>query len=118
MREGNCWSCVIIYISVYSMCLYFQAISMALLEYPVLNSSVNQQCTELTTHSHHHIGVAMDTPKGLIVPVVRNIQDKSLVEIAKDLNILQVTFCTPALFHCMMIYDVIINNECDCCYLY
>lgn len=33
----------------------------------------------------------MDTPKGLIVPVVKHVQDKSLAEIAKDLNILQVS---------------------------
>lgn len=46
---------------------------MALLEYPTINSTVNSDCSEMTIHNNHNIGVAMDTPKGLIVPVLREV---------------------------------------------
>jgi pyruvate dehydrogenase E2 component (dihydrolipoamide acetyltransferase) len=39
----------------------------------VVNSTVNGDCTELTMHHDHNIGVAMDTPKGLIVPVLKEV---------------------------------------------
>ena len=37
----------------------------------------------------HNIGVAMDTPQGLIVPNIKNVQDLSIIEIAKEINNLQ-----------------------------
>lgn len=67
-----------------------KASSLALNEYPSINSTVNAECTEIYQHSSHNIGVAMDTPKGLIVPVIKNVQNKSIIEIAKELNELQV----------------------------
>lgn len=47
---------------------------MALQEYPELNAHVNPECTEVVHRASHNIGVAMDTPKGLIVPNVKNVQ--------------------------------------------
>lgn len=69
-----------------------KATSLALLEYPILNSTVNKEVTEMTYHSNHNIGVAMDTPKGLIVPVIKEIQNMSIVDIANQLTHLQVSF--------------------------
>jgi pyruvate/2-oxoglutarate dehydrogenase complex dihydrolipoamide acyltransferase (E2) component len=63
---------------------------LALLDYPVINSTVNGDCSEMTIHSDHNIGVAMDTPKGLIVPVLKQVQDMSVIDIAKELSHLQV----------------------------
>ena len=51
-----------------------QATSLALQEYPELNAHVNPECTEVVHRASHNIGVAMDTPKGLIVPNVKNVQ--------------------------------------------
>jgi pyruvate/2-oxoglutarate dehydrogenase complex dihydrolipoamide acyltransferase (E2) component len=67
-----------------------KAISLALLQYPILNATVNENVTEMTYHANHNIGIAIDTPKGLLVPVIREIQNKSIIEIAKDIHILQV----------------------------
>jgi len=63
--------------------------SMALLEYPKLNSHVNEDCTSFVMKGAHNIGVAVQTPAGLIVPNVKNVQDKSIIEIAADLGDLQ-----------------------------
>ena len=67
-----------------------KATSLALLEYPKLNSSVNKEATEVTYHASHNIGIAMDTPKGLVVPVIRNCERLSMFEIAAEVMRLQV----------------------------
>lgn len=54
---------------------------MALLQYPILNASLSADQTEVIYHPAHNIGVAMDTPKGLVVPVLKNVQDKSLFQV-------------------------------------
>jgi len=71
------------------MPLLIKATSLALIQYPMLNATVNADVTEIVYHSQHNIGVAMDTPKGLIVPVIKSVQSKSIVEIALELNLLQ-----------------------------
>lgn len=72
------------------MPLLIKATSLALLQFPMLNASVNSEVTEMTYHANHNIGVAMDTAKGLVVPVIREVQNKSIFEIARELAALQV----------------------------
>ena len=50
---------------------------------------MNPECTEVVHRAGHNIGVAMDTPKGLIVPNVKNVQNLTLFEIAAELNRMQ-----------------------------
>jgi len=71
------------------MPLIIKATSLALLQFPMLNATVNSDVTEMIYHGNQNIGIAMDTPKGLIVPVIRAVQLKSIVEIAAELNTLQ-----------------------------
>jgi 2-oxoglutarate dehydrogenase E2 component (dihydrolipoamide succinyltransferase) len=54
----------------------------ALGEYPLLNASVNAECTEVTYHPRVHLGMAVDSPKGLMVPVIRDAQALGLVGLA------------------------------------
>ena len=56
------------------MPLMIKAISLALNHYPILNSHVNADCTEITYKADHNIGIAMDTPLGLVVPNVKQVQ--------------------------------------------
>lgn len=67
-----------------------KATSLALVQFPMLNATVNSEVTEVTQHAAHNIGVAVDTPKGLMVPVIKNVQSKSIFDIAKELAELQV----------------------------
>lgn len=53
----------------------------ALEEHPLINATVNDDCSEVTYHGSVHLGVAVDGPKGLMVPVIRDAQHMSLVEV-------------------------------------
>ena len=57
-----------------------------MLDYPLLNSSYDQSNNSITLWKDHNIGIAMDTPRGLIVPVIHKCQDKSITDILDDLK--------------------------------
>ncbi|KYO19532.1 lipoamide acyltransferase component of branched-chain alpha-keto acid dehydrogenase complex, mitochondrial [Alligator mississippiensis] len=71
------------------MPFFLKAASLALLHYPVLNTSVDENCQNITYKASHNIGIAMDTEQGLIVPNVKSVQVRSVFEIASELNRLQ-----------------------------
>jgi 2-oxoglutarate dehydrogenase E2 component (dihydrolipoamide succinyltransferase) len=54
----------------------------SLTAHPVINSSLNSDCTEVTYHSAVHLGVAVDSDKGLMVPVIRDAQSMTLAGLA------------------------------------
>lgn len=74
------------------MPILLKATSLALQKFPQLNATINSDATELTQYSDHNIGVAMDSPKGLIVPVIRGVQKKSIFELAAEMAGLQVMY--------------------------
>ena len=55
-------------------------------EFPVLNSSMDLEIMTITYHEDHNIGVAVDTERGLAVPVVKECQNKSVLDIALELS--------------------------------
>ncbi|MEA3411782.1 MAG: dihydrolipoyllysine-residue acetyltransferase [Pseudomonadota bacterium] len=57
----------------------------ALKEFPRFNSSLDVAQENLVLKHYYHIGVAVDTPRGLVVPIVRDADRKSLVEVAAEL---------------------------------
>ena len=63
-----------------------KAVVGALKEYPSFNASLNEQGDELILKKYFHIGVAVDTPNGLVVPVIREVDKKGLFELAKELG--------------------------------
>ena len=71
------------------MPLLIKAASLALLHYPMLNATVSPDASEMIHHANHNIGIAMDTSKGLVVPVIKGCQNKSIFDIAHELNVLQ-----------------------------
>ena len=71
------------------MPIMMKAASMALAEFPALNSFVSADETTQTIKSDHNIGLAMDTPRGLLVPIVKNCEQRSVFDIAYEINRLQ-----------------------------
>ncbi|EEP80513.1 conserved hypothetical protein [Uncinocarpus reesii 1704] len=67
-----------------------KAVSLALQHYPLLNAKVdtttNPKKPGLIMRSSHNIGVAMDTPTGLLVPNIKNVQARSIFDIAAELT--------------------------------
>lgn len=63
-----------------------KAVVAALKQFPRFNSSLSPDGTELILKKYFHIGVAVDTPNGLVVPVVRDVDQKGLFELAKELS--------------------------------
>ena len=51
--------------------------------HPTVNASINMDDGTVTYHDAEHLGIAVDTERGLIVPVIRNAGDLNLVGIAK-----------------------------------
>ena len=66
------------------MPLILKATSLALAEHPLLNASVSDDGTALIKKGSHNIGLAMDTPNGLLVPNVKDCASKSILEIATE----------------------------------
>ncbi|NBI05382.1 dihydrolipoamide acetyltransferase family protein [Senegalia massiliensis] len=63
-----------------------KAITLALKEYPILNSSYDMENEEIILKKYYNIGIAVDTPEGLMVPVVKNADRKGILEISKEMN--------------------------------
>lgn len=63
-----------------------KAIVACLQQFPNFNSSYDSQKGELVLKKYYHLGVAVDTPTGLVVPVIRDVDKKSVVQLAHELN--------------------------------
>jgi pyruvate dehydrogenase E2 component (dihydrolipoamide acetyltransferase) len=63
--------------------ILLKAAAAALVAYPQLNASLDGD--ELVLKRYYHLGFAADTPQGLVVPVVRDVESKGLLEIAGEL---------------------------------
>lgn len=68
------------------MPFFMKAISLALKEFPVINSQVNDDCSEITYFNDHNIGMAVDSKVGLLVPNVKQVQTKSILDLAIDIT--------------------------------
>jgi len=68
------------------MPFFMKSMSLALKQFPVINSRVNADCTELTYLTSHNIGMAVDSKVGLLVPNVKDVQNKSILEIAAEIT--------------------------------
>lgn len=72
-----------------SLSFVIKAVSLALEQYPVLNAKVDTtdpNRPKLVMRGNHNIGVAMDTPQGLIVPNVKNVGARTISDIAAEIS--------------------------------
>ena len=63
-----------------------KAVAAALAEFPSVNASLSADGQQLILKKYYHIGVAVDTPNGLVVAVVRDVDQKSLLTLADELG--------------------------------
>ena len=65
------------------LAFFIKATAEALVSHPNVNASYDADAKEITYHEDVNIGIAVDTPQGLLVPVIKKAQDMNLAEIAK-----------------------------------
>jgi pyruvate dehydrogenase E2 component (dihydrolipoamide acetyltransferase) len=66
--------------------LLLKACAAALKEFPTFNASLDSSKENLILKKYYHLGVAVDTPDGLVVPVITHVDKKGLFELATDLR--------------------------------
>jgi pyruvate dehydrogenase E2 component (dihydrolipoamide acetyltransferase) len=62
-----------------------RAVVTALKKHPIFNSSLDEATDEIVFKEYYHMGIAVDTEQGLIVPVIRDVDKKSLLQLSKEL---------------------------------
>ena len=67
-------------------CFVLKAVADTLKKYPIFNSSLDEAAQEIVLKNYIHIGIAVDTEFGLIVPVIRDVDKKDLVQLAQELE--------------------------------
>ena len=68
-----------------AMPFIIKSVSMALRQNPLINASYDNEEEQIVYKRYINVGVAVDTERGLLVPALRNTDEKSIAEIAKDL---------------------------------
>jgi pyruvate dehydrogenase E2 component (dihydrolipoamide acetyltransferase) len=63
-----------------------KAVATALKKHPIFNASLDETSQEIVFKEYYHIGVAVDTEQGLIVPVIRDVDKKSMLDLSRELN--------------------------------
>jgi pyruvate dehydrogenase complex dihydrolipoamide acetyltransferase long form len=63
-----------------------KAVAAALRKHPRVNSSIDETTDEIVLKDYYHLGVAVDTEAGLIVPVLRDADKKTLLDLSRELN--------------------------------
>ena len=71
------------------MPFFIKALSLTLNKFPEFNSSIDMEAELLITHRVHNVGIAMDTPLGLMVPVLKNVEKMSLYEVIRAFQLLR-----------------------------
>lgn len=66
--------------------ILLKVIAAALKEFPQFNASLDMDREEIVYKHYYHIGVAVDTDRGLLVPVIRNVDQKNIMELAIELG--------------------------------
>jgi len=68
------------------LAFFVKAVAAALKEVPIVNASLDDEKGEIVLHDRYHVGIAVATPTGLIVPVVRDADKKDLGSVAREID--------------------------------
>jgi 2-oxoisovalerate dehydrogenase E2 component (dihydrolipoyl transacylase) len=67
---------------------FIKALSLCLKRFPIFNAKLDEENEVIHLENEHHIGIAVDTEEGLIVPVIKNVEKKSLRQIHDEAKML------------------------------
>ena len=73
-------------IPVTPLAFIMKALVNAMKKYPNFNSSIDPEKEEVVYKKYFHIGIAIDTPHGLMVPKIRNVDEKNILTLGKELR--------------------------------
>ena len=73
-------------ISITPLAFIMRAVTKALKDYPNFNASLDLKKENIIYKKYFHIGIAVDTPHGLMVPKIRNVDKKDITELGKELK--------------------------------
>jgi len=65
---------------------FIKALVECLKDFPIFNASVDEDAGELVLKKYYNIGIAVDTPQGLIVPVIKDADQKDMVQLAREVS--------------------------------
>lgn len=68
------------------MPFFIKAVYHALLEHPLLNASIDDEREDIIIKKYYNFGIAVDTPEGLMVPVVKDAGKKTILELATEIQ--------------------------------
>jgi 2-oxoisovalerate dehydrogenase E2 component (dihydrolipoyl transacylase) len=68
------------------LAFFAKAVVAALKEVPIVNAMLDEAAGEIVLHDQYHLGIAVAAPNGLFVPVIRNADQLSLLELAKEIE--------------------------------
>lgn len=67
---------------------FIKAVQHALRDYPAFNASIDDACDSIILKNYFNFGIAVETPDGLMVPVIRNVDRKSVLDLAAEIQTL------------------------------
>lgn len=65
---------------------FIKAVQHALRDFPAFNAAIDDAAEMIILKKHYHFGIAVETPDGLMVPVIRNVDRKSILELAAEIQ--------------------------------
>jgi len=67
---------------------FIKAVQHALQSFPSLNAAIDDDTETIILKKHYHFGIAVETPDGLMVPVLRDVDRKSILDLAAEIQLL------------------------------
>jgi 2-oxoisovalerate dehydrogenase E2 component (dihydrolipoyl transacylase) len=68
------------------LAFFVKAVVAALKQVPIVNASLDDEAGEIVLHDRYHVGIAVATPAGLIVPVIHDADRKDLMQVAREIE--------------------------------
>ncbi|HWP48005.1 MAG TPA: dihydrolipoamide acetyltransferase family protein [Candidatus Limnocylindrales bacterium] len=65
---------------------FIKAVQHALIEHPLFNASIDEEEGKIILKKYYHIGIAVDTPDGLMVPVIKEVDKKTILMLAEEIH--------------------------------